>query len=340
MLVLGVESSCDDTAAAVVSDGRRILSNIVSSQISVHREYGGVVPELASRHHIRNIIPVVSEALDKAEVGLEDIDAFAATRGPGLIGSLLVGLSFVKAVSYAVRKPFVAINHLEAHIHSVLIENEGVEFPALALVVSGGHTSLFYLPEPFRYRLLGRTRDDAAGEAFDKVAKLLSLGYPGGPIIERLAEGARGDIPFPIAKISDGSLDFSFSGLKTAVLRYVKKGMPDEERDVWLKNIAASFQEAVSTAICDKLKRAARFYNPRSILISGGVSCNRYLRKRITSAFKGKRVKVYFPSPELSTDNGAMVASLAYFKLIRGEASSLSVDADADLTLAEGEGEG
>jgi N6-L-threonylcarbamoyladenine synthase len=333
MLVLGVESSCDDTAAAVVDDGKRILSNIVSSQIPVHRDYGGVVPELASRHHIRNIIPVISEALTRAELKLDDIDAFAVTRGPGLIGSLLVGLSFMKAVAYASGKPFVALSHLEAHIHSVFIENEGIEFPALALVVSGGHTSLFQLTEPFSYRLLGKTRDDAAGEAFDKVAKLLSLGYPGGPVIEKLAEGIKGDIPFPVARISDGSLDFSFSGLKTAVLRYVKQGIPDEGRDYWLKNIAASFEEAVFSAICDRLERAARFYNPRSILVSGGVACNRWLRKRISSFFQPSRIKVYFPSPELSTDNGVMVAALGYFKLKRGEDSGFSIDADADLTL-------
>ncbi len=340
MLILGIETSCDETAAAVVRDGEEILSSIVSSQVEVHREYGGVVPELASRQHIQNICPVVEAALGEAGVTLPQIDAFSATYGPGLIGSLLVGLSYAKALAYALERPMVAINHVEAHIHAVFLENRDIEFPALALVVSGGHTSLFYLPAQLSYQLLGSTRDDAAGEAYDKVAKLLKLGYPGGPVIDRLSpRGNPKAVVLPVAKISDGSLDFSFSGLKTAVLRWVERSNLLEEEDSETKqqqiyDLIASFQRTLIKSLMGKITKALRLHPAKSLLVGGGVACNQALRKEFHSRCQKMGLKVYFPSLELSTDNAAMVASLAYYKLNQGEAAPLDLDADASLRLA------
>ena len=340
MLILGIETSCDETAAAVVRDGKEILSSIVSSQVDVHREYGGVVPELASRQHIQNICPVVETALRRAGVSLPRIDGFSATYGPGLIGSLLVGLSYAKALAYALGRPLVAINHLEAHIHAVFLENKGIEFPALALVVSGGHTSLFYLLAQFSYQLLGSTRDDAAGEAYDKVAKLLRLGYPGGPIIDQLyPRGNPKAVPLPVAKISDGSLDFSFSGLKTAVLRWVERNNLLEVEDSEVKqqhiyDLVASFQRTLIKALIGKINKAARLHPAKSLLVGGGVACNKALRTEFDRRCQKLGLKAYFPSPEFSTDNAAMVASLGYFKLKRGEVAPLELDADASLRLA------
>ena len=340
MLILGIETSCDETAAAVLRDGEEILSSIVSSQVEIHREYGGVVPELASRQHIQNICPVVDTALRRARVTLPRIDALAATYGPGLIGSLLVGLSYAKALAYALGRPLVAINHLEAHIHSVFLENKSIEFPALALVVSGGHTSLFYLPAQFSYQLLGSTRDDAAGEAYDKVAKLLNLGYPGGPIIDQLSpRGNPKAVALPIAKISDGSLDFSFSGLKTAVLRWVERNNLLEAKDSEAKqqhiyDLVASFQQTLIKSLLGKITKAARLHPAKSLLVGGGVACNQALRMELTRRCQRLGLKAHFPSPELCTDNAAMVASLGYFKLKMGQAAPLELDADASLKLA------
>src|ERR671933_1304562 len=285
MLVLGIESSCDETAAALVRDGREMVSSVISSQVEIHKRFGGVVPELASREHLDKIVPVVEEAFARAGLGKEEIDGVAVTRGPGLVGSLLVGLSFAKAFAYALEKPFVGVNHIEGHIYSVVFDNPPIEYPAFALVVSGGHTNLFLVPEPGRYRVLARTRDDAAGEAYDKVAKMLGLGYPGGPVIERLArEGNDRAVHLPTTRLTHadrnaptlkGDLDFSFSGLKTAVLRYVRErekqgALSDRE----IADLCASFQRIVVTVLLDRLFDAARRCQARSVGIAGGVSAN------------------------------------------------------------------
>src|ERR671933_257115 len=263
MLVLGIESSCDETAAALVRDGREMVSSVISSQVEIHKRFGGVVPELASREHLDKIVPVVEEAFARAGLGKEEIDGVAVTRGPGLVGSLLVGLSFAKAVAYALRKPFVGVNHIEGHIYSVVFDNPPIEYPAFALIVSGGHTNLFLVPEPGKYKVLARTRDDAAGEAFDKVAKLLGLGYPGGPIIERLArEGDPRAVRFSVPRMGDGRPDFSFSGLKTAVSKHVREtGLqpvaPGAEPSQAVKDLARSVQGGVPALAAGPHERLA-----------------------------------------------------------------------------------
>src|SRR5438874_11843477 len=280
MLVLGIETSCDETAAAIVQDGRQILSNVIYSQVKTHTPYGGVVPELASREHLLKIRPIVDQAFADAGVNLDGIDGIAATCGPGLIGSLLVGLTYAKALAFSKHKPLAAVNHIEGHIYSVSFEHPDVEFPALALVVSGGHTNLFWVESEsgdfrhLRYKLVGKTRDDAAGEAYDKVAKLLGLGYPDGPIIDRLAKtGTRDAIPFAIAKISDRSLDFSFSGIKTAVLRMVRENEQLKD-DPQRLDLCASFQEAIVNMLWSTTFKAAQLLRPESIMLSGGVAAN------------------------------------------------------------------
>jgi N6-L-threonylcarbamoyladenine synthase len=345
VLILGIESSCDETSAAVVEDGTRILSNRIASQIPVHSPYGGVVPELASRQHLSHIGPIVDGALKEAGVDLERVDAVAVTQGPGLVGSLLVGLCFGKAVAYARGVPLLAVDHIEAHIRAAYIEcPEPIEHPALSLVVSGGHTSLFLMKEESRYVLVGKTRDDAAGEAYDKVAKLLGLGYPGGPILDRLAH--RGDpkaVRFPIAKISDGSEDFSFSGLKTAVLRYVKEKKipavgsdddPIERADI--VDLAAGFQTAVVGSLRRNTERAARRFQAKAVLVSGGVAANRQLRERFGEMGLKLGIPVWFPSVALSTDNAAMIAAAGYLKFLRKEFAPLDLNADVELRLGEG----
>jgi N6-L-threonylcarbamoyladenine synthase len=359
VLILGIESSCDETAAAVVQDGATVLSSVVASQMDTHGKYGGVVPELASREHLRAIVPVVREALDCAGVRLGEVSAVAATVGPGLVGSLLVGLTYAKSLSLAARKPLIAVNHIEGHIHAAILEarREGnpVEYPALALVVSGGHTHLFEVGEGFRYRLVGRTRDDAAGEAFDKVAKLLGFGYPGGPIIDKLAPfGDPKAIRFTFAKMKGNPLDFSFSGLKTAVLRWVQAhdlqagirarerlrrghGTPsvDEWRDVTPQatlDLLASFQHAVIRELLTRAAVAAEAIGARALIVSGGVACNSGLRAATGDA--GLPYPVHFPSPGLSTDNAAMIAAAAFPRFERGDFAALDVKAQANLTLA------
>ncbi|HVG20022.1 MAG TPA: tRNA (adenosine(37)-N6)-threonylcarbamoyltransferase complex transferase subunit TsaD, partial [Blastocatellia bacterium] len=280
MLVLGIESSCDETAAAVIEDGRRIRSNIIASQVKTHAPYGGVVPELASREHLDRIAPVVNQSLAEAGVSLDEVDGIAVTRGPGLIGSLLVGLSYAKSLAYVSGKPIVGVNHIEGHIYSVAFENPPVAYPALALVVSGGHTTLFLIPDEGRYAVLGRTRDDAAGEAFDKVAKLLGLGYPGGPVIDRLAKlgnATQAQLVFTIPRMDSVNLDFSFSGLKTAVLRYVReKGVEpvtgEREPGEVIIHLVASFQDKVIRSLLARLKSAVSRHRPRTIILAGGVA--------------------------------------------------------------------
>lgn len=345
MLILGIESSCDETAAAIVRDGTKILSSVISSQIEIHRPFGGVVPEIAARAHLEKIEPIVKEALAKAEVSLKDIDAVAVTQGPGLIASLLVGVCYAKALAYGLDVPFIGVNHIEGHVFSVVFENPPIEFPAFALIVSGGHTNLFYIPEPGKYKVISRTRDDAAGEAFDKVAKMLGLEYPGGPIIEKLAkEGDAAKIKFPIAKISDGKPDFSFSGLKTAVARYLRENeiaplAQSAEPTQIIKDIAASFQATVVKSLIGTTEKLAKEFEPKTLIVAGGVACNTALREAAEGIGKKLNLPVYFPSKHLSTDNAAMIAAAGFFHLQKGEQSNLRMTADVSLRLQNFENE-
>ena len=336
MRVLAIETSCDDTGAAVVLDGRKILSNVVSSQVSVHQKYGGVVPELASRRHIESIVPIVTEALETAKVTLREIDGIAVTQGPGLVGSLLVGLSFAKSLSFATGLPFVGVNHIEAHLSAIFLEKNPPRFPFIGLVVSGGHTSLFRVDGFGKYKRLGQTRDDAAGEAFDKVAKLLGLGYPGGPIIDELSKtGNPKAIRFPRPSLGKNSFDFSFSGLKTAVVNYVKAhpeptgGYPED----LIRDIVSSFQEAVVDVLVKKTLQAAQQQGLRRVVLSGGVAANQHLREKIKEEASREKVKVYIPSPSFCTDNAAMVGVVGYEYLKRGIRSPLSLNAFSNLPL-------
>lgn len=332
MLVLGVETSCDDTAAAVLQDGRAILANVVSSQDQVHGPYGGVVPELASRQHIVSILPIVDSALKKAQIALKDLDGMAVTYGPGLVGSLLVGLSLVKGLSFRSGIPFVGVNHLEAHLLAIHLEQE-VPFPYIALLASGGHTLLYQVSGVSDYRYLGGTRDDAAGEAFDKVAKIMGLGYPGGRVIDQLAKrGNRSAIRFPRARFRKGSFEFSFSGLKTAVWHHVKSrdGSLSESDTA---DIAASFQEAVVDMLVEPTIKAALATNVPRIVLSGGVAANSRLREKMKERAEAEGMAVFFPAPKFCTDNGAMIALVGYHLLERGQRDDFRLNADADLTL-------
>ncbi|MCS6874263.1 MAG: tRNA (adenosine(37)-N6)-threonylcarbamoyltransferase complex transferase subunit TsaD [Pyrinomonadaceae bacterium] len=338
MIVLGIETSCDETAAAVVFDGSQILSSVISSQAELHKPYGGVVPEIASREHLEKIEPVVNEALLKAKVSLKEIDAIAVTQGPGLVGSLLVGVCFAKSLAFAINKPFIGVNHIEGHIFSVVFDNPPVQYPALALIVSGGHTNLFFIPEAGKYKLVARTRDDAAGEAFDKVAKMLGLGYPGGPIIEKIAkEGNPKKIKFPIPKITDGKPDFSFSGLKTAVSRYIRQEGVEPAKDgsvnQQIKDLCASFQLTAIRSLILPMEKLARELKPKTLIVAGGVACNMLLRTEAAKVAEKLKVPVYFPSRHLSTDNAAMIAAAGTFHLKRGEKSDLLMTADPMMRL-------
>ncbi len=335
MIVLAIETSCDDTCAAVILDGRKILSNVVSSQVSVHQKYGGVVPELASRKHIESIVPIVTEALAAAKVTLKEIDGIAVTQGPGLVGSLLVGLSFAKSLSFATKLPLVGVNHIEGHLSAIFLEGNP-PFPFVGLVVSGGHTSLFRVDGFGKYKRLGQTRDDAAGEAFDKVAKLLGLGYPGGPIIDDLSKkGNPKAIRFPRPSLGKGSLDFSFSGLKTAVVNYVKAHPEPVEAypEVLIRDLVSSFQEAAVEVLVRKTLQAASHENVRRIVLSGGVAANRRLRGRMKEEAREKKLKLYIPSPPFCTDNAAMIGVVGYEYLKRGIRSTLSLNAFSNLPL-------
>lgn len=339
MLVLGIETSCDETAAAIVRDGREIVSSVIASQVETHSRFGGVVPELASREHLDKIVPIVEEAFEQARVQNGGIDGIAVTVGPGLVGSLLVGVSYAKAMAFALGKPLVGVNHIEGHIYSVAFENPPVGYPALALVVSGGHTNLFFIPEPGKYKVIARTRDDAAGEAFDKVAKMLGLGYPGGPIIERLArEGNPRAVKFSLPRMGDGSPDFSFSGLKTAVTKYVREtglepvtngGQPSQG----IKDLAASFQSVVVRSLVGTTERVAEEYGPKTLIVAGGVACNGALREASQKAANQMGIPIYFPSPHLSTDNAAMIAAAGTVKLQAGERAGFDLNADVTLRL-------
>lgn len=339
MLVLGIESSCDETAAAVVRNGDEILSSVISSQVEIHREFGGVVPEIASREHLEKIDPIVKEAMARAGVSFEQLDGVAVTQGPGLIGSLLVGVNYAKALAFALGKPVVGVNHIEGHVYSVAFENPPVEYPALALIVSGGHTNVFHVPAEGQYQNVARTRDDAAGEAFDKVAKMLGLSYPGGPVIEKLArEGDARAVKFGLPKISDGRPDFSFSGLKTAVSKYVReRGIEPvaggAEPSQTIKDLAASFQFSAVRQLIVVLERLAAEFEPRTFIVAGGVACNKALQQAARDLAEKLRVPVYFPSPHLSTDNAAMIAAAGTAHLRRGERADLTLNADVTLRL-------
>jgi tRNA N6-adenosine threonylcarbamoyltransferase len=332
MLVLGVETSCDDTAAAVLQDGRTILANVVSSQDEVHGPYGGVVPELASRQHIQNIMPIVDGALKKAGATLKDLDGIAVTYGPGLVGSLLVGLSLVKGISFRSGIPYVGVNHLEAHLLAIQLEQE-VAFPYIALLASGGHTLLYCVRGVGDYVHLGGTRDDAAGEAFDKVAKMMGLGYPGGRIIDHLAQGGNAKAKrFPRARLKSDAYEFSFSGIKTAMWHFLKT-LPESEVKLKQADIAASFQEAVVDMLVHPTIKAATAYGIGRIVLSGGVAANSRLRAKMQEEAHAAGIKVFFPAPKFCTDNGAMIALTGYHWLTRGRRDDFRLNADADLTL-------
>jgi N6-L-threonylcarbamoyladenine synthase len=339
MLVLGIETSCDETAAAIVRDGREIISSVIASQIETHKRFGGVVPELASREHLDKIVPIVEEAFERAQLQPREIDGLAVTVGPGLVGSLLVGVSYAKAMAFALDKPLVGVNHIEGHVYSVAFGNPPVEYPALALIVSGGHSNLFFVPAPGKYKVLARTRDDAAGEAFDKVAKMMGLGYPGGPIIERLArEGNPKAVRFSLPRMGDGSADFSFSGLKTAVTRHAREtGLQPvtngEEPSQAIKDLAASFQSVVVRSLVGTTERLAEEYAPKTLIVAGGVACNGALREASREAAERLGIPAYFPSAHLSTDNAAMIAAAGTVKLKAGERAGFDLNADVTLRL-------
>ena len=380
-LILGIESSCDETAAAVVADGRRVLSNIVASQTDIHRKYGGVVPELASREHLRQIVPVVREAVEQAHITLQDVDAVAVTQGPGLIGALLVGVTYGKVLALSLGKPLIAVNHLEGHVHAVLLEARATgrepQLPAVCLIVSGGHTILYHVKAEagaaeenaarhslsqssaahFSYSRIGGTRDDAAGEAYDKVARMLGLGYPGGPIIDRLApHGNPKAMRFSVPKMAGNPYDFSFSGIKTAVLYHLRRN-PHLETEIEVRrqaiargergadalralssaatlDLIASFQRSVVTNLVAQTFAATEHHAARSIFVSGGVAANSELRKSFEAEGGRRGIEVFFPSRALSTDNAAMIAAAGYARFISGDRADEMLDAEANLPLA------
>lgn len=333
--ILAIESSCDETAAAVVKNGRTVLSNVISSQIELHKLYGGVVPEIASRKHIEKINQVIEEALEEAQMSLEEMDAIGVTYGPGLVGALLVGVAEAKAIAYAAGKPLVGVHHIEGHISANYIENKDLEPPFVCLVVSGGHTHLVLVNEYGKYQIIGRTRDDAAGEAFDKVARAIGLGYPGGPKIDKLSKEGNADaIRFPKAHIEDAQYDFSFSGVKSAVLNYLNgaqmKGEPVVKADV-----AASFQKAVISVLVEHAMKAVKDFGMKKFAIAGGVASNSALREAMREACEQNGVEFYYPSPILCTDNAAMIGAAAYYEYMAGVRHGLDLNAVPNLKLGE-----
>ena len=328
-LVLAIETSCDETAAAVVAEGKYVLSSVVSSQVDIHARYGGVVPEIASRAHVDLIAPVIAQALVEAGIEKNDLDLVAATRGPGLVGSLLVGVSAAKSLALVWKKPFIGVNHLEAHLYSCFLEEPDLELPLLVLLVSGGHTMLVAMDDHLRYRILGQTLDDAAGEAYDKVARYLGLGYPGGPIIDKLAASGEANIAFPRPMLNEG-YNFSFSGLKTSVINYVRKNPSTP-----IEDIATSFQEAVVDVLITKAKKAALEINAKGLCIGGGVAANSRLREAILDTCLEEGLQSFVPSRSYCTDNAAMIAAAAWRRYCKDGASSLFTGADPNLRLPE-----
>lgn len=334
VLILAIESSCDETAASVIENGRNVLSNVISSQIEIHKEFGGVVPEVASRKHIENINDVVEEALTKANVTSEQIDAIAVTYGPGLVGALLVGVNFAKGLSYAWNKPLIGVNHIEGHISANFIEDKALKPPFVCLVASGGHTHLVYVKNYGEYEILGKTRDDAAGEAFDKIARAIGLGYPGGPLIDMAAKsGDKNAIKFPRVVIDEETLDFSFSGLKSAVLNYIHNKEQKNEKIV-VEDVAASFQEAVVEVLVMKTIKAAKLKNCSIVALAGGVASNTSLREMLQGECLRNNYKFTKPSPILCTDNAAMIGCAGYYKYLNKQFADATLNAMPNLELA------
>lgn len=335
ILILGIESSCDETAAAVIKNGREVMSNVISSQIELHKLYGGVVPEIASRMHIENINYVIEEALTTANVTLKDIDAIGVTYGPGLVGALLVGVAEAKAISYATKKPLVGVHHIEGHVSANYIEHKELEPPFLCLIVSGGHTHIVLVNDYGEYQIIGRTRDDAAGEAFDKVARAIGLGYPGGPKIDKLSkEGNPNAIKFPKARVEGAELDFSFSGVKSAVLNHINSCKMKDELIIEA-DIAASFQKAVIDVLVEHTVAAARKYRIDKIAIAGGVASNSSLREAMKMACDRQQMKLYYPSPVYCTDNAAMIGVAAYYEYQKGTRHGLDLNAVPNLKIGQ-----
>lgn len=335
VLILAIESSCDETAASVVKNGREVLSNVISSQIALHTLYGGVVPEIASRKHIEKINQVIEAALKEADVTLEEIDAIGVTYGPGLVGALLVGVAEAKAIAYAAKKPLVGVHHIEGHIAANYIEHKELEPPFLCLVVSGGHTHLVCVKDYGKFEILGRTRDDAAGEAFDKVARAIGLGYPGGPKIDKVSkEGNPDAIKFPRAKVEDAPYDFSFSGVKSSVLNYIN-GCQMKGEEFSQADVAASFQKAVTDVLVDNAMHAVEEYGLKKLAIAGGVASNSSLRAAMKAACEEKEIEFYYPSPIFCTDNAAMIGVAAYYEYMNGTRSGWDLNAVPNLRLGE-----
>lgn len=335
IITLAIETSCDETSVAVLKNGREVLANIISSQIEIHKKFGGVVPEVASRKHIENINTIIQQALDTANVTFDDIDNIGVTYGPGLVGALLVGISTAKALAFGRNLPLVPVNHIEGHIYANFIEHKDLEPPFTCLVVSGGHTHIVNVRDYGEYELMGRTRDDAAGEAFDKVARALGLGYPGGPLIDKLSNvGNKNAIDFPRVYLEEGSFDFSFSGLKSAVLNYLNSAKQKNE-EISVEDVAASFQQAVIEVLVDKAVKAAKKNNTKTVVMAGGVAANEGLRNRLNEASKKENLDIRYPSKILCTDNAAMIGCAAYYGYLKGHTANLELNAIPNLKLGD-----
>lgn len=329
ILTLGIESSCDETSVAIVKNGREVLSNVIATQIDIHKKYGGVVPEIASRNHVENITFVIKEAIQKAGITLDDVDVVCCTYGPGLVGALLVGLSTAKAMAYALNKPFVGVHHIEGHIAANYITHKELKPPYLCLVVSGGHSHLVHVKDYTEFEILGKTRDDAVGEAFDKVSRTIGLGYPGGPIIDKMAK--EGSPKYKLPRTHFENLDFSFSGIKTAVINLVHK----EGDNINVNDLCASFEEAVTDVLTDNVLKAIKELNLDKVAIAGGVSANSYLRDRMAKLGEENGLKVYYPDLVLCTDNAAMIASAGYYNYLAGKTSNWDLNAVPNLKIGE-----
>lgn len=326
IIILGIESSCDETSVAIVKNGREVLSNVINTQISIHELYGGVVPEIASRNHVENISPVMKEALKEANIKLEDVDGIACTYGPGLVGALLVGVSYAKALSYAANKPLIGVNHIQGHIAANYITYKELKPPFLTLLISGGNTQLVLVKDYTEFEILGKTRDDAVGEAFDKIARVIGLGYPGGPKMDKLAQDGTPNIDLP--KVHIEGLDFSFSGLKTAIINLHHK-TPDINK----ADLAASFEKDVAEILLDNTKKAVKATNINKIALAGGVSANSYIRKAFKELEEKENIEIYYPELKLCTDNAAMIASAGYYNYLKGNFSDLKLNAVPNLKL-------